>query len=119
MSQTPVLPTELNIYGVGACADQARRWLAEVDSRPLDQALVLQADQVEEIDASGVQLLLALSISLEERGRLLLLQQPSAPLQRALRLLGAHSLLAPASALPASTAQDSNPANKPAQEMAQ
>ena len=119
MLQTPVLPTELNIYGVSACADQARRWLAEVDSRPLDQALVLQADQVEEVDASGVQLLLALSISLEERGRPLQLQQPSAPLQRALRLLGAHSLLAPASALPPSTAQDSCPAFKPGQEMAQ
>lgn len=119
MSQPPVLPAELNIYAVSGCADQGRRWLADVDRSPPGQALRVQADQVEEIDASGVQLLLALSISLEERGRTLLLQQPSAPLQQALRLLGAHSLLAPAAALPASTAQDSNPANKPAQEMAQ
>ena len=59
---------------------------------------MLQAGSVAEVDAAGVQLLIALSNSLADRGRRLDLQGPTPLLRQALERLGAQALLAPTAA---------------------
>ncbi len=89
------LPAELNIYAVGDWTDKGLHWLAELDRSPAGAPLVLRAAGVEAVDAAGVQWLIALSHSLRLRERALVLDRPSALLQRAMQRLGAQALLEP------------------------
>ncbi|MCK6426846.1 MAG: STAS domain-containing protein [Burkholderiaceae bacterium] len=91
------LPEELTIYAVGDLASQCRAWLDQDDAAAAPPAdLILQAGAVAQVDGAGVQLLIALSNSLAERGRRLDLQGPTPLLRQALARLGAQALLAPA-----------------------
>ena len=54
----------------------------------------MEASSVNEVDAAGIQLLLALAASLKARGRALQLTNPSQPLVNACHSLGLASLLA-------------------------
>lgn len=97
MSDPRSLPAELTIYAARDWAEQGLRWLSQLDAAPPDAPLQVAADGVEEVDAAGVQLLIALSRSLAARGRRLQLLRPSPALQRALACLGATPLLGDAS----------------------
>lgn len=95
------LPAELTIYAVGDLVALCRRWLDQDDAaaaaaQAASSPFVLQAGAVAEVDAAGVQLLIALANSLAERGRRLALQGPTPLLCQALERLGAQALLAPA-----------------------
>ncbi|MBK1713512.1 STAS domain-containing protein [Rubrivivax gelatinosus] len=86
------LPADLTICSVGEWAPRLRSCLAAADTAAGAPPLYLDAAAVEEVDAAGVQLLLALSNSLgRERLRLV---APSTALMRACRALGAEHLLA-------------------------
>lgn len=93
MSDECSLPKELTIYAVSDGAEQGLLWLSQLDATPSDAPLQVVADGVEEVDAAGVQLLIALSRSLAVRGRRLQLLRPTAVLQQALTCLGAAQLL--------------------------
>lgn len=93
MSDAHRLPAELTIYAARDGAEQGLLWLNALDRTPGDAPLELAADAVVEVDAAGVQLLIALSRSLEARGRRLRLRDPSPVLKRALTTLGATALL--------------------------
>lgn len=97
MSDARRLPADLTIYAVRDGAEQGLRWLSQLDAEAGDAPLQVAAHGVEEVDAAGVQLLIALSRSLAARGRRLQLLQPSPVLQRALACLGAAPLLGDAS----------------------
>jgi anti-anti-sigma regulatory factor len=83
------LPNELCVPAVAALRLDCLEWL---DAQDADE--LVDASQVDEVDAAGVQLLVALSRSLASRGRHLRLQAPSGPLRDACRTLGAHALIA-------------------------
>lgn len=89
------LPAELTIY---VAAELRTTWLAWLDALPADSPVEALADgqAVTEVDAAGVQCLLALQRSLHTQGRTLHLRQPSPALHKACVTLGAGSLLAPA-----------------------
>ena len=94
MQEPLSLPSELTIYSVGEWAPRLRAHLAaSTDEGSLD-GLRLEAAAVEEVDAAGVQLLLALANSLAHEQRVLQLVAPSATLTRACAALGASALLA-------------------------
>lgn len=97
MSDERRLPAQLTVYAAAELASRWRTWLAQDDRAGGPSApLTLQAGQVEEVDGAGLQLLIALSNSLAERGRRLELQEPAPVLVRALGQLGAQALLDPA-----------------------
>lgn len=88
------LPAELTIYTVGDVRSQCLAWLGESDA---DKAAVaalatdhwgLDASAVDQVDAAGVQLLLALARTLDGPGLPLRLVRPSAPLVEACTALG-------------------------------
>jgi anti-anti-sigma regulatory factor len=83
------LPRELCVPAVAALRLACLEWL---DAQDADE--LVDASQVDEVDAAGVQLLVALSRSLASRGRQLRLQAPSGPLRDAFRTLGAQALIA-------------------------
>jgi ABC-type transporter Mla MlaB component len=86
---TPLaLPAELTIFTVG---ELHPAWMAWLDA-PGD-TLVLDAAGVDEVDAAGVQLLIALQRGLARRERALVLHAPSTPLVTACTHLGASVLL--------------------------
>lgn len=91
MPLAPALPTELTIYAVAGCRET---FLAELDRLDADDTpeapLQLPAQAVEEVDAAGLQLLIALERSLARRGRRLQLQAPSPTFAAACRRLGLH-----------------------------
>lgn len=91
MQQHFELPTELTIYAV---SQLRQRWLAWLDAAPDAAQCRVAAAAVDQVDAAGVQLLLALARSLAERGAGLRLVEPSAPLREACAALGAAALLA-------------------------
>lgn len=95
MSSHLTLPAELTIY---VAAELRTTWLAWLDALPADSPEQVLADgqAVTEVDAAGVQCLLALKRSLHRHGRTLHLQQASPALHKACITLGAGSLLAPA-----------------------
>lgn len=95
MSMHLTLPAELTIY---VAAELRTTWLAWLDALPADSPVETLADgqAVAEVDAAGLQCLLALQRSLLARGHNLQLRQPSATLHKACITLGAGSLLAPA-----------------------
>ena len=93
------LPAELTIYTVGELCQRWLAWLATVrDDAAADQAheeaFEVDAAAVGEVDAAGVQLLLALSKSLGQEHRVLKLRHASRPLAAACAALGASALLA-------------------------
>jgi len=104
MSDVRSLPADLTIYAVRDAAEQSLGWLSQLDAKGGDAPLQIAADGVEEVDAAGVQLLIALSRSLAARGRRLQLLQPSPVLQRAVGCLGAAALLGDAAATAPETA---------------
>ena len=83
------LPAELTIYTVGELHPQWLAWLATNDP-----VLALASDAVEQVDAAGLQLLLALQRALVDKGRHLALHGPSAALQQACQALGLQAWLA-------------------------
>ena len=94
MQEPLSLPAELTIYSVGEWAPRLRAHLTgRVDDGCLD-SLRVEADAVREVDAAGVQLLLALANTLAREQRVLQFVAPSAPLARACAALGASTLLA-------------------------
>ena len=93
MQATLSLPAELTVYSVGEWAPRLRAHLAETSDEASLDMLRIEASAVEEIDAAGVQLLLALANALARDQRVLQLVAPSAPLARACGALGASALL--------------------------
>lgn len=94
MADDQTLPAELTIFTVGESLSQYRTWLETPSDAALNgQPLALHADDVVDIDAAGVQLLISLSHSLSRRGRPLQLVNPSVVLSDACHALGASSLL--------------------------
>ena len=83
------LPSELTIYTVGELHPHWLVWMA-ID----DQAPVLEGGDVDQVDAAGLQLLLALQRALTERGRSLVLRSPSTALREACAALGLADWLA-------------------------
>jgi anti-anti-sigma regulatory factor len=83
------LPNELCVPAVAALRLACLEWL---DAQDADE--LVDASRIDEVDAAGVQLLVALSHALASRGRSLRLQAPSDPLRDACRTLGAHALIA-------------------------
>ena len=94
MQEPLSLPAELTIYSVGELLPRLRAHLAERADQGALEYLRIEADAVEEIDAAGVQLLLALANTLTGYRCVLQLVSPSAPLVRACAGLGASALLA-------------------------
>lgn len=96
---TPLsLPSELTIYSMGALKAACLEALPKASKSkrtPSREAAAwpVEASAVNEVDASGIQLLLALSASLKARRRSLHLINPSQPLVNACRSLGLASLL--------------------------
>lgn len=79
------LPAELSIYSAADTHAHMLRWLdADRDTRVWS----VQAGDVAQADAAGVQLLLSLSHSLHARGQQLHLEAASGALQQACRRLG-------------------------------
>ena len=99
MSTPLVLPAELTIYVVGELREPWLAWLeatvADGDDATADGRLV------EEVDAAGLQCLLALARSLQARRLALRIDQPSAALLQACRRLGAEHLLTQPEGAPA------------------
>lgn len=93
------LPHELTIYSVAELRTAWRRWLdavpADTGDDPCDICLADGA-AVREVDAAGLQLLLALSNQLAGRQRTLHVQNPSPALALACHTLGLSALLADA-----------------------
>jgi ABC-type transporter Mla MlaB component len=99
MTTLLALPSELTIYSLSALKPL---WL---DSLPKPSrskrapskeasAWPVECSAVNEVDAAGIQLLLALASALQARRRTLQLVNPSGPLIAACRSLGVSSLLA-------------------------
>lgn len=80
------LPAELTIY---TAAELHPRWLQWLDAvTPDAPPLAVQASAVDQVDAAGVQLLLALAHGLTEREQMLRLHAPSSALLQACEALG-------------------------------
>ena len=90
MNHTLALPAELTIYTASETRGAWLAWLAEHTDGPL----AVDAAPVAEVDAAGVQLIVALSRSLAAQQRALHLLAPSAALSNACARLGLNSLLA-------------------------
>lgn len=92
------LPAELTIY---TAAETRSAWLAQLDALDtLDErtnlgapVCAVDASACDEVDAAGLQLLVALAHSLARRQRRLQLLQPAAPLRAACAELGLAELL--------------------------
>lgn len=99
MTAELILPHELTIYSVAELRTAWRSWL---DAAPADAGTGLcthclaDGAAVREVDAAGMQLLLALSNQLAGRQRALRVQNPSPALAVACDTLGLSALLADA-----------------------
>lgn len=107
MLQALSLPSELTIYTVGELRPLWLDWLsaarqAQADGELTDGVCPVNAAAVDEIDAAGLQLLMALSHSLAGSRLNLTLADASDPLTAACQALGVQHLLSqtPAHALP-------------------
>jgi anti-anti-sigma regulatory factor len=98
MAHTHGLPGELNIYAVGALRAQFQSWVkklpkgrkaAALDGMPL----VVDGSAVAEVDAAGLQLLVALKHALVAKQRDLRVANASATLALACDTLGLNALL--------------------------
>jgi anti-anti-sigma regulatory factor len=100
MQQLPSLPAELTIYTLAALREEWLSWVRKTTksrkatNRP-SKSWPLDASRVDEVDAAGVQLLLALSRSLAAKNHLLQLVNASGPMRSACTGLGVHMLVAP------------------------
>lgn len=97
-SRSPRLPTELTVYHVATLRPQWVEWLAtpkKMRRRKANAAAALVVDgaDVAEIDAAGVQMLIALARGAETMGRPLRIDGASAPLRTACETLGLGGLL--------------------------
>ncbi len=91
MDTTIRLPEELTIYTVG---ELRGTWLQQIDAaRASPDAWKIDAAQVGEVDAAGVQLLLALFRAIDATGTTHVVEAPSAVLSRACTALGLDTLL--------------------------
>jgi len=93
-----MLPGDVTIYGVAALRSQFSAWLDKLPkgrraAALKNTALAVDASAVSEVDAAGVQMLVALSKSLAARGRPLRLVNPSDLMTGALETLGVTALL--------------------------
>lgn len=88
----PALPAELTIYAAAQTRDLLLELLA-ADDGAAGMPFVIGAEGVAEVDAAGVQVLVALSRSLAARGRRLILDKPAQALVTACTTLGAAALL--------------------------
>lgn len=88
------LPQELTIYTAAETRASWLAWLCGLGA-PADLAAVCRVDgeDVDEVDAAGVQLLVALAHSLQRQQCSLQLWPASAPLRRACQDLGVAALL--------------------------
>ena len=98
MPQSRALPADLTIYTLAAVHRQWLEWLAKLPkarrtSAQGDAPWPVDASAVDEVDAAGVQLLLALSHSLAAKRRALRLINASGALASACEALGAATLL--------------------------
>jgi anti-anti-sigma regulatory factor len=98
MSAQAGLPAELTIYTVTEQHAQYLAWLNAVADATAadsahDEAFELDGANVDEVDAAGVQLLLAFSNALIQTQRSLRLRDPSLALAQACDALGASALL--------------------------
>lgn len=91
MSQTYTLPAELTIYTISETHARCVNWLTQDGNA--DKCLQVDARDVAEVDAAGIQLLMSLSNTLLADDRELKLLYPSELLTAACRALGADSLL--------------------------
>ncbi len=84
------LPGEVTIYSVSELKVQCLAWMgaSAPDNETGGDRWPLDASAVDQIDAAGIQLLIALSRSLARLDKTLLLQQPSVPLATACAALG-------------------------------
>jgi anti-anti-sigma regulatory factor len=89
MSSALILPAEMSIYNVSELRSQWLAWLDACDDVPGQ----VDASQVAEVDAAGLQLLLSLAGAVRRRDGFLQLLQPSSALQSACQALGLQSLL--------------------------
>lgn len=88
----PTLPAELVIYHVSELRQQ---WLAALEDEGEQVGpWAMGAHAVDEVDAAGLQLLLALASSLHLRGRTLQLVNASKPLRAACKRLNILHLIA-------------------------
>ena len=81
------LPQELTIYAVGELHPQWLGWLTQTASAGCEEAPV-DGSAVDQVDAAGLQLLVALQRGLAERGMRMRLDTPSAALCEAGAALG-------------------------------
>jgi anti-anti-sigma regulatory factor len=89
MTSSLALPAELTIYTAGETRPQWLAWLTADDA----ESLQVDASGVTEVDAAGVQLLVALDRALQAQQRRLLLDRPSPALRGACERLGLTGLL--------------------------
>lgn len=92
MAHPLVLPAELTIFVAAELRDPWLQWLEQAAGQEADAEADGQA--VEEIDAAGLQCLLALSRSLQARQQTLRIRRPSPTLRQACHRIGAADLLA-------------------------
>lgn len=91
MSDIRILPSEVTIYTVGELRELCQGWLAEAPKDDDDAACsswMVSAQSVDQADAAGVQLLLALDRSLAATECQLCLLHPSSVLKGAFDALG-------------------------------
>jgi anti-anti-sigma regulatory factor len=94
MHKSLVLPRELTIYSVAELRPAWLNWLAAPDDAPR----CADGAAVEEVDAAGLQMLIALDGSLSQQQQQLRLINASATLQAACQALGLSRLLDAAAA---------------------
>lgn len=88
------LPAELTIFTASETRSAWLGWLADAQQHgDADTLCLVEAEDVAEVDAAGVQLLVSLARSLAGQQRRLQLQAPSEVLRKACTTLGVHTLL--------------------------
>lgn len=88
MASNLSLPAELTIYTVGELHPQWLTWLTARVGADVPTDVVVEGSAVDQVDAAGVQLLMALSRSLMQAGRSLCLVDASPVLTHACEALG-------------------------------
>lgn len=91
MATDYALPAELTIYTISEVHAQCLNWVRQDPAEHI--RLRVNAGDVTEVDAAGVQLLVSLSRTLQADHRELQLLSPSATLSEACAALGVDSLL--------------------------
>lgn len=94
-AHTPLrLPAELTIFTASETRSAWLSWMAdEAQHGGIDPVCVVEADDVSEVDAAGVQLLVSLANALAAQQRRLQLQGATEALRSACTSLGVHTWL--------------------------